>query len=70
MLDRLDYIKKTRKNRLANGYQQVELHPDHYPKTAFQSRFSLFKYFVMPLDLKKIPGIFQRLINSVFSGIP
>ena len=65
-LDRLGKAKIFSKIDLASGYHQVEVHPDHRHRTAFQTRFGLFEYTVMPLGLCNAPSTFQRLMNSVF----
>ena len=65
-LERLYYAKILRKVNLASGYRQFEMHPDHHHGTAFQTRFGLFEYVLLPLDLRNAPITFQRLMNSIF----
>ena len=53
---------------LASGYHQVRLAPGDCEKTAFLTRYSLFKYMVLPLGLCNAPNTFQHLMNSVMHG--
>ena len=51
MLDKLEQAITFGKIDLASGYHQVEMHPDHYYKTAFQTKSGLSEYVVIPLGL-------------------
>ena len=53
---------------LASGYHQVQLAPGDCEKTAFVTRYGLFKYTVLPLGLCNAPSTFQCLMNSVMHG--
>ena len=46
-------------------YHQVEVHPDHTHRTAFQSHWGLYEYTVLPLRLMNAPATFQRLMDMV-----
>ena len=60
-LYRLGYAKIFGKIDLASSYHQLEMHPDHYHRIAFQTKFSLLEYVVMPLGLSNALTIFQDL---------
>ena len=51
---------------LASGYWQVEVDPSDRDKTAFKG---LFEFRVMPFGLTGAPNTFQRLMDSVLSGL-
>ena len=54
---------------LCSGFWQVELDPDSRAYTAFSTPSGHFQYRRMPMGLVGAPSTFQRLINSVFSGL-
>lgn len=51
------------------GYWQVELDPNDKPKTAFVTRQGLFEFNVMPFGLCNAPATFERLMETVLSGL-
>ena len=51
---------------LASAYNQVEVNPAHRRKTAFTTPFVLFEYNRMPFGLAGAPGLFQKLMQTVF----
>ena len=51
---------------LASAYNQVEVNPADRHKTAFTTPFGLFQYNRMPFGLAGAPGLFQRLMQTVF----
>lgn len=51
---------------LASAYNQVEVNPADRHKTAFTTPFGLFEYNRMPFGLAGAPGLFQKLMQTVF----
>ena len=68
ILDRLGGSTIFSKIDLASGYHQVEIDEEHRHRTAFQSRFGLFEYNVVPFGLCNAPATFQRLMHQVLSA--
>ena len=54
---------------LSAGYWQVEVDPEDKQKTAFSTRRGLFEYNVMPFGLCNAPATFERLMETVLSGL-
>lgn len=54
---------------LSSGYWQVEVEPEDRPKTAFATRRGLFEYRMMPFGLWNAPATFERLTESVLTGL-
>ncbi|MCG8033694.1 MAG: DDE-type integrase/transposase/recombinase, partial [Candidatus Thiodiazotropha taylori] len=54
---------------LSAGYWQVEVEPDDKQKTAFVTRQGLFEFNVMPMGLCNAPATFERLMETVLSGL-
>jgi hypothetical protein len=51
---------------LRNGYHQLKIRASDVPKTAFITRYSLYKYMVMSFRLTNAPTYFMYLMNKVF----
>jgi hypothetical protein len=51
------------------GYHQIELEPGEGPKTAFRTEQGHWEYKRLPFRLKAAPATFQRMMNSVLSGL-
>jgi hypothetical protein len=53
----------------ASGFLQVPVKHEDKAKTAFSTREGHFQYKRMPFGLKGAPATFQRLMNTVLTGI-
>jgi len=51
------------------GYHQIELEPGEGPKTAFSTKQGHWKHKRLPFGLKTAPATFQKMMNSVLSGL-
>jgi hypothetical protein len=51
---------------LCSDYHQIKIRAKDIPKTAFTTRYGLFKYLVMSFGLMNEPAHFMYLMNSVF----
>lgn len=54
---------------LASGFHQVPLREQDRHKTAFSTPGNHFEYCNMPMGLCSAPATFQRLMNTVLSGL-
>ena len=54
---------------LASGFHQVPIDPKDSSKTAFSTVYGHYEYLRMPFGLKGAPATFQRLMNSVLTGL-
>ncbi|KAJ8352061.1 hypothetical protein SKAU_G00235370 [Synaphobranchus kaupii] len=55
---------------LRQGYLQVPLHPDSRFLTAFVTHVGVFRYTRMPFGLSSAPSCFQKIMATIFAGIP
>jgi len=69
ILDQLGNAKYFSTLDLASGYHEIPMHEEHRNKTAFSTPYGNFKFNRMPFGLKNAPATFQRLMNSVLTGI-
>jgi hypothetical protein len=51
---------------LRSGYHKLKIRATNIPKTAFITRYGLYKYTVMSFRLTNAPAYFMYLMNNVF----
>ena len=68
-IDRIGKAKYVSKFDLLKGYWQIPLSKRAQEISAFATPQGLFQYTVMPFGMKNAPATFQRLVNSLISGL-
>ncbi|GBG79331.1 hypothetical protein CBR_g29481 [Chara braunii] len=66
LLDRVQGCKYYNKIDLKSGYHQIAIRPEDRHKTAFQTRYDLYEFVVMPFGLCNAQGTFQHAMNRIF----
>ena len=66
LFDELAGAKVFSKIDLCSGYDQIKIRSQDIPKTAFATRYGLYKYLVMSFGLINAPIFFMYLMDSVF----
>ena len=65
ILDRLSGARVFTKVDVKNAYYRLQIREGDEWKTAFRTRYGLFKYLVMPFGLTNTPASFQSYIHLV-----
>eukprot|EP00253_Pinus_taeda_P027665 PITA_27665 len=65
LLDKVKGGKYFSKIDLKLGYHQVPIEPSDVWKNAFKAKEGLFKWLVMPFELKKARAILMRLMDDI-----
>jgi hypothetical protein len=66
-LDRLSHAKIYTKLDVRDAYHNLQIATGDEWKTAFRTKYGLYKYRVMPFSLTNAPASFQRWMNEVLS---
>jgi len=69
ILDQLGFSRYFTTLDLASGYHQVLVDEKDQMKTAFSTGMGHFEYVRMPFGLTGAPATFQRIMNSILSGL-
>ena len=64
--DQLQRAKVFSKIDLRLGYHQLKIWEQDIPKTAFTTRYGLYKYTVMSFGFTNAPAYFMSMMNKVF----
>ena len=68
-LDRLRHARYFSSMDLKSGYWQIEVDERDREKTAFVTPGGLYEFKVMPFGLNTAPATFQRVMDTVLSGL-
>jgi hypothetical protein len=66
LFDQLAGVKVFSRVDLHSGYHQIKIRPEDIPKTAFPTRYGLYKYLIMLFGLMNAPAHFMYQLNFVF----
>ncbi|GBG81190.1 hypothetical protein CBR_g31863 [Chara braunii] len=66
LLDRVQGCRYFSKIDLKSGYHQIAIRPEDQHKSAFQTRYDLYEFVVMPFGLYNALGTFQHAMHQIF----
>ncbi|GBG80810.1 hypothetical protein CBR_g31366 [Chara braunii] len=66
LLDRVQGCRYFSKIDLKSGYNQIAIQPEDQHNNAFQTRYGLYEFVVIPFGLCNAPGTFQHTMNRIF----
>ncbi|KAF8748849.1 hypothetical protein RHS01_10553 [Rhizoctonia solani] len=69
LMAKLRHAKVFTKLDLRWGYNNVRIKEGDEWKTAFRTKYGLFKYLVMPFGLTNAPAAFQHFMNDLFRDL-
>ena len=69
LLNRFSHVKIFTKLDFYNAYYRLYIKKGDKQKTAFKTRYSYFKYLVLPFGLFNTPIIFQSYINKALGNL-
>ncbi|QRW25665.1 Retrotransposable element Tf2 protein [Rhizoctonia solani] len=69
LMAKLRHAKVFTKLDLRWGYNNVQIKEGDEWKTAFRTKYGLFKYLVMPFGLTNAPAAFQHFMNDLFRDL-
>ncbi|QRW22882.1 Retrotransposable element Tf2 protein [Rhizoctonia solani] len=69
LMAKLQHAKIFTKLDLRWGYNNVQIKEGDKWKTAFRTKYGLFKYLVMPFGLTNAPTAFQHFMNDLFRDL-
>ncbi|KAF8761609.1 hypothetical protein RHS01_00745 [Rhizoctonia solani] len=69
LMAKLRHAKIFTKLDLRWGYNNVRIKEGDEWKTAFRTKYGLFKYLVMPFGLTNAPAAFQHFMNNLFRDL-
>ncbi|KAF8751562.1 hypothetical protein RHS01_08343 [Rhizoctonia solani] len=69
LMAKLRHAKMFTKLDLRWGYNNVRIREGDEWKTAFRTKYGLFKYLVMPFGLTNAPAAFQHFMNDLFRDL-
>src|SRR6516164_10580420 len=68
-LDQLSRVQIFTKLDIRQAFHRIQMHPDSEDLTTFRTRYSCFKYRVVPFGLTNGPAAFQRFINNILMDL-